>query len=184
MDDLPQTTFVQALPAWDSFRPRPPGPRYLSQPKLPGTAFVLSLPSLGTFPQPNLPGAVSVPGPPSWASLGQEDGTKDVPGKLGWERCLGPGGLGRKLQAGRAQTKLSRAGRPRTKASWLLSPILAPIADPLLTLPDAVGTPFSTLKHSSSVLRRSMLEACDASAHAVALRLTYQTQILFRSLLS
>jgi len=35
--------------------------------------------------------------------------TKAVPGKLGWERCLGPGGLGRKL---------SQAGRARMKVVW------------------------------------------------------------------
>jgi len=37
----------------------------------------------------------------------------EVPGKLGWERC--PEGLGQKL----VPRQVGRAGRPRTKASWL-----------------------------------------------------------------
>jgi hypothetical protein len=54
---------------------------------------------LGKVPSADLPRTKSRPrqvglGKVSW---GQMPGTKAVLGKLGWERCLGPGGLGRKL---------------------------------------------------------------------------------------
>ena len=43
-------------------------------------------------------------------------GKPSFPGKLGWERYLGPGDLGRKLfQAGRAQTKVRSS---TAQASW------------------------------------------------------------------
>jgi hypothetical protein len=44
----PRTPFPAQL-AWDSFRPRPPGPRHLPQPNLPRTAFVPGLPAPDTF---------------------------------------------------------------------------------------------------------------------------------------
>jgi hypothetical protein len=46
VDEFPQPTFVRALPAWDSFRPTPPRPRYLSQPNLPGKLLSYASPPL------------------------------------------------------------------------------------------------------------------------------------------